>query len=1250
MRFFTKLTVMVAIAIITTIGAFSQSWDFTETFENHNAPSGTYSPGSFLGDNGVTWTYVRGRADDNFRVNADNKSFMFAAFDASNPRIASSTISGGIKNFRIFMRKAFTGSGNRQIALYINGNFIANSIAWDNTNVQVLEVSDIDIPGDFTIEIRNLGRQVVIDDLSWTSFGAGNGGIPSKLRVTSVKPEVPMSGVPFRTLIELIDNINLNQTIPHPTRVDVKILDATALLLHQQTVYIPANSAVLFVDNIILNYTGNIQIIAEAPENKNPAGYYLDDATSPFTVSAAPVLNVDIYEKGHVGSTHPLITVTARNAQGQVNSNYHGFNTTLVVNNGAFTGTVNTKFDNGVALFNNIVFNEVTNYSISATAEFLNQSQARNVNVLPAPTMTEVIVPGYLKGEGSFLPDGNGRMPSFALVTFNNLHPNTEYRFTTGGTENVPNTFATVAGNNLNYNHQTNSYVMTSVKDFVNVGNYSSFVTGGGESSKTVWINMIPTANSAFNVNKEIIWAVDLGNVRGTMVSRLYTTTKSRNLRFSSASNNFQTGLVSYASGLFDPKSPSAPKNFIVIYDENDKPVTTAIVQANGSILQTPTFPHQAPAFYENTEFTDGAWATFIPNNMPGGVRRIAEYTPTGNLVKEWTDDDGNWAGYNTISSNYGSFPPDENSAEIAFAIPQFDLISPNTGAQVCNPLTPVPVIWNSRGISGVNIYVATNDDNWEPLAFNYDARQGEYLWSIIRERYSYSDIRLRIQSVEFPYINYISGIFRIFDTPIIGAFSQSNVWCPEEEIFLQVEATGTNLTYQWFKDGIKINDNADYAGTNGPRIQIKKLEHRLAGVYTATVSGHPNCQSVSTNSIVVYVARPLSIFQPTSDVNIGIRLGEKATLDFTVHGNGGNGHQEDLEQYQFKIQWYKYDPNLPVDVPLNDGMPRIAGSKSNYLTIVNFQKRDEGKYYAVVKGLCGEAVRTPFFEVTEVELSITKPLVNLEACVGDDVEFSFDYFTNIEETAEISWFKNGELINDDAKYSGTRTKILKISDAQPEDDGSYTATVTLLESGTNVSTLPGLLKVNSLVDIVSQSQGPLEFEAGKQILLEVTAEGNNDLEVITYQWFKDDVEIQGATASTFTKDDITIDDAGLYTCHITGLCGTVVTEPIEVVIITGTTSVAIVSEHGYNLGSPVPNPVSETLNIRVETPETTHTEITISDMTGRVLTVIHSGVLAEGQHNFTVNVNNLEISSGTYFYSLRTSNVSLTQSFVVTK
>ncbi len=1250
MRNLTKIMVMFTFAFISSVSLFAQNWNYTETFENHNATIGGYTNNSFLGDNGVTWTYVRGRADNGYQVNPENKSFMLGG-GAPQSTIKSSVISGGINDLKISMKKAFTGAGNRQIALYINGNFIANSIAWDNTNVQVFEVNDLEIVGDVVIEFRNLGSQVSIDDLKWTTFGAGHGGIPYKVRISSVKPAVPMKNIPFRTLIELVDNIGYTQSIPHPTKIVFTILDATANLLHQQTFNIPANSAVYFVENLNLNYSGKITIIAEAPDNKNLAGYYLDDASESFNVSKKPNLSLDIFNKGHVGSTHPVITVKALDDNGNVNPNYHLLTGNLNISNGSFTGTITAIFEKGIATFKDIVFTSPnTEYSVFTSAQYLDNSIAKTVSVLPAPTMTEIIIPRYLKGEGTFIDqNGNGRLPSFALVQFNNLHPNTEYRFLTGASLTLPNTASTTAGNMIVYDYMTNNYEMTAAKNLKVENSYSSFKTGNSESSKTIWINMIPTNNAIFAVNNENYWTIDLANSNGDVITRLNSIKTSRNLRLSSAANNFTTGLVSYASGIFDPQSPSSPKNYIVLYDQDNNPVSTAIVQANGSTLATPGFAHQAPAFYADYESVNGAWSTYIPNNLPGGIRKIAEFSPKGELVKEWTDDDGVWASYNTITSNYGLYPPSENSSETQFAVPQFDLLSPNTNSEVCNTLEGITLLWNSRGIDLINIYVNSDDEGWEPIALNYNSRENSYIWTAIRNKYSNSNIKIKIQSVEFSYISYVTGNFKIFDTPIITGYSESNVWCPEENIILTVEAEGSNLTYQWYKDGRMLTNNADYSGVNTPVLTIDKLLHRLAGSYTVTVSGHPSCESVKSGPIIVYVARPISIFKPTYDVNIGVKLGEKATLEFTVHGNGGNGLQDDLEKYNVKVQWYKYDPNLPVDVPLDDNMPRFAGSKTNYLTINKFRKQDEGKYYAVVKGLCGTAVKTPYFDVKEVDFSITEEPRDSKICLDNTVEFSFDYISNSNENPIITWYKDGVLLTNNDHISGADTKSLTIKNIKESDAGIYHAEVTLKESGQKIRTKDVSLFVFKTVVISSHTESPATFELGKSILLEVVADANEG-EELEYQWYKNNVLIEGANEATYTKEESTPEDEGVYTCKVKGICNEITSEPIEVVIATGTTSVREVARFGFSLSEVSPNPTVNNFRINVTSPENTNAEIIITDMTGRSITTIFSGLLSEGTHNLNVNLDKFNLVTGTYFITLRTPRVALTQNFTIIK
>ena len=139
----------------------------TESFTNSNA-TGSYSNNSFTGDNGVTWTYTQSRDDATYQITGTG---LLLRRLSDNSKVVSSSVSGGIANFSCKLLKGFTGAGNRQVALYVNNIFQANSTAWDNSSVQTFTVNDINITGSVVVEIRNItANQVVVDDISWTCY------------------------------------------------------------------------------------------------------------------------------------------------------------------------------------------------------------------------------------------------------------------------------------------------------------------------------------------------------------------------------------------------------------------------------------------------------------------------------------------------------------------------------------------------------------------------------------------------------------------------------------------------------------------------------------------------------------------------------------------------------------------------------------------------------------------------------------------------------------------------------------------------------------------------------------------------------------------------------------------------------------------------------------------------------------------------------------------------------------------------
>ena len=139
-----------------------------ETFDNFAATGTTYTSGTFLGQDGSTWTYTEARGD----YEITGKALMIGRNRTPQSNLVSGVISGGVGKISFDYMQAF--------ATNVNLNILINDIVVGN----VKSVSEQDIikpsgeiivnqPGDFVIKFINVNNsdgQVVIDNISWTGF------------------------------------------------------------------------------------------------------------------------------------------------------------------------------------------------------------------------------------------------------------------------------------------------------------------------------------------------------------------------------------------------------------------------------------------------------------------------------------------------------------------------------------------------------------------------------------------------------------------------------------------------------------------------------------------------------------------------------------------------------------------------------------------------------------------------------------------------------------------------------------------------------------------------------------------------------------------------------------------------------------------------------------------------------------------------------------------------------------------------
>ncbi|MGB2088413.1 MAG: T9SS type A sorting domain-containing protein [Psychroflexus salarius] len=203
-----------------------------EDFANSNA-TGSYLDDSFVGNNGITWTYVASRdANGDENSSGINLPALMLRRVSDNSKITSSTISGGIGDFSMKLYKGFTGGGDRQVEVFINGISVGTSQPFDDFTEQTFSVSDINVGGDIIIEIVNITpKQVIIDDISWTAFA----GAPTPtLSVVDAEPSGSTTTVAPSELdqIELEFNV-ANFTVGTDGYISWEISNVTDGVTHQ---------------------------------------------------------------------------------------------------------------------------------------------------------------------------------------------------------------------------------------------------------------------------------------------------------------------------------------------------------------------------------------------------------------------------------------------------------------------------------------------------------------------------------------------------------------------------------------------------------------------------------------------------------------------------------------------------------------------------------------------------------------------------------------------------------------------------------------------------------------------------------------------------------------------------------------------------------------------------------------------------------------------------------------------------------
>ncbi len=319
----------------------------------------------------------------------------------------------------------------------------------------------------------------------------------------------------------------------------------------------------------------------------------------------------------------------------------------------------------------------------------------------------------------------------------------------------------------------------------------------------------------------------------------------------------------------------------------------------------------------------------------------------------------------------------------------------------------------------------------------------------------------------------------------------------------MSVTASGTApLTYQWRKAGANIT------GATSSTFSIPAAAETDAGNYDVTVT---NAAGSVTSIEAALSVRP-SITITTQPVSGSVRQGDTYSLSVAVSGAS-----------PLTYQWFK------------DGTP-IPGATAETHMIFNAVPGDVGDYSVTVSNPSGTATSAiAHIEVTQPVVIVTQPVGGVAI---RNASFTFNVGVTGSAPLSYQWMKDG------VPVVGGTNAALSLSSAQFANTGTYSVTVSNTINAATSHPVP--LTVVDAVEITSQPLGATVVE-GARCLLSVAASGTGPL---IYQWRKDGVDIEGATADSYLFPEISAAEAGGYDVLVGNLAGTVQSQIATVFVV----------------------------------------------------------------------------------------------------
>lgn len=313
------------------------------------------------------------------------------------------------------------------------------------------------------------------------------------------------------------------------------------------------------------------------------------------------------------------------------------------------------------------------------------------------------------------------------------------------------------------------------------------------------------------------------------------------------------------------------------------------------------------------------------------------------------------------------------------------------------------------------------------------------------------------------------------------------------------VSATGTApLSYQWQKGGV------DVSGATNSSYTTPATALADSGLVFRCIVNNIAGADTSDNALLIVNSMPVKPTITTQPKPNTVLLGETATFSLIATGTS-----------PLSFQWQKDE----VDIP--------GATNPSYPTPAVTKLDDGAVYRCIVSNSIGKDTSDNATLSVHWAPEITTQPVSQTVEAGNLVTISVTASGN-PNVLTYQWKKNG------VNISGATSNSHTITSVQVADAGSYTVDVTNVVS--TVTSDAAILTIHTAPTISTHPSSQTIVE-GNLATFSVIADGNP---IPTYQWKKDNVDIAGATNSTYQIASVQESDADNYTVDVTNVVATV--------------------------------------------------------------------------------------------------------------